>query len=105
LVLRFAIYSAIALLLAGAGILWFAQHEAVSRSEREVLERAQTTSMLLADRFQRSDFERPVDATRRAELDHMFSHVIGGEVVRVKLWSEDGTVTYSNDPTLIGDHD
>jgi PAS domain S-box-containing protein len=105
LVLRFAIYSAIALLFAGAGILWFAQHEAVSRSEREVLERAQTTSMLLADRFQRSDFEGPVDATRRAELDHMFSHVIGGEVVRVKLWSEDGTVTYSNDPTLIGDHD
>jgi PAS domain S-box-containing protein len=105
LVLRFAIYSAIALLLAGAGILWFAQHSAVSRSEREVLERAQTTSMLLADRFQRSDFEGPVDATRRAELDHMFSHVIGGEVVRVKLWSENGTITYSNDPTLIGDHD
>ena len=105
LVLRFAIYSAIALLLAGAGILWFAQHAAESRSEREVLERAQTTSMLLADRFQRSDFEGPVSATRRAELDHIFSHVIGGEVVRVKLWSQDGTVTYSNDPTLIGDHD
>jgi len=105
LVLRFAIYSAIALLLAGAGILWFAQHAAVARSEREVLERAQTTSMLLADRFQRSDFEGPVNASRRAELDHMFSHVIGGEVVRVKLWSEDGTITYSNDPTLIGDHD
>ncbi len=43
-----------------------------------------------------------MDATRRAELDHIFSHVIGGEVVRVKLWSEDGTITYSNDPTLIG---
>ena len=89
LVLRFAIYSAIALLLAGAGILWFARHAAESRSEREVLERAQTTSMLLADRFQRSDFEGPVDATRRAELDHIFSHVIGGEVVRVKLWSKE----------------
>jgi PAS domain S-box-containing protein len=103
LVLRFAIYSAIALLLAGAGILWFARHAAESRSEREVLERAQTTSMLLADRFERSDFEGPVDATRRAELDHLFAHVLGGDVVRVKLWSKDGTVTYSNDPMLIGD--
>ena len=105
MVLRFAIYSAIALLLAGAGILWFARHAAESRSEREVLERAQTTSMLLADRFQRSDFEGPVDATRRAELDHLFSHVIGGEVVRVKLWSKNGTITYSNDPALIGYRD
>ena len=60
LILRFAMYSAIALLLAGAGILWFARHAAESRSEREVLERAQMTSLLLADRFQPSDFEAPV---------------------------------------------
>ena len=105
MVLRFAIYSAIALLLAGAGILWFARHAAESRSEREVVERAQATSILLGDRFERSDFERPVDATRRAELDQIFSHLIGGEVVRVKLWSKDGTITYSNDPTVIGHHE
>jgi PAS domain S-box-containing protein len=95
-------YSAVALLFAGAGILWFAQHEAESRSEREVLERAQTTSMFLEDRFEPSDFAGPVDAARRVELDRLFSHVVGGEVVRVKLWSPDGTITYSNDPTAIG---
>jgi PAS domain S-box-containing protein len=97
-------YSALALLAAGAGILWFARHEAESRSEREVLERAQATSMFLSDRFEPSDFAHPVDPARQAELDHIFSHVIGGEVVRVKLWAEDGTVTYSNDPTIIGTH-
>ena len=95
-------YTAVALLFAGAGILWFARHEAESRSEREVLERAQTTSMLLEDRFEASDFAGPVDAARRAELNHIFGHVVGGEVVRVKLWSPDGTITYSNDPTVIG---
>jgi PAS domain S-box-containing protein len=95
-------YSAVALLFAGAGILWFTQHEAESRSEREVLERAETTSMLLEDRFEPSDFAGPVDAARRAELDHLFSHVVGGEVVRVKLWSPDGTITYSDEPTVIG---
>ena len=102
LILRFAMYSAIALLVAGAGILWFARHAAESRSEREVLERAQMTSLLLADRFQPSDFEAPVSPARRAELDHLFSHVVTGEVVRVKLWSPDGTITYSDEASLIG---
>jgi PAS domain S-box-containing protein len=96
-------YSAVALLAAGAGILWFARHEAEVRSEREVVERAQTTALLLADRFEDSDFQGPVDATRRAELDHIFSHVLGGEVIRVKLWTPDGMISYSNDASLIGD--
>jgi PAS domain S-box-containing protein len=95
-------YSAVALLLAGAGILWFAQHEAELRSEREVLERAQTTSTFLEDLFEPSDFASPVDPARRAELDRLFSDVAVGEVVRVNLWSPDGTITYSDDPTAIG---
>jgi PAS domain S-box-containing protein len=95
-------YSALALLLAGAGMLWFARHEAESRSEREVLERAKTTSMLLEERFEPSDFAGPVDAARRAELDRLFRHVVSGEVVRVKLWSPNGTITYSDDSTVIG---
>ena len=94
-------YSAVALLAAGAGILWFARHEAEVRSEREVVERAQTTALLLADRFEDSDFQAPVNAARRAELDHIFSHVLGGEVIRVKLWTPDGMISYSNDASLI----
>ncbi len=96
-------YSAMALLSAGAGILWFARHEAEVRSEREVVERAQTTALLLADRFEDSDFQGPVDAARRTELDRIFSSVLDGEVVRVKLWTPDGTVSYSNEASLIGD--
>jgi len=96
-------YSAIALLAAGAGILWFARHEAEVRSEREVVERAQATALLLADRFEDSDFQGPVNAARRAELDHIFAQVLDGEVVRVKLWTPDGRISYSNDASLIGD--
>ena len=97
-------YSAIALLLAGGGILWFARHAAESRSEREVLEHAETTSALIADRLQASDFAAPVSNSRRTELDDLFAPLLGGEVVRVKLWSENGTITYSNDASLIGAH-
>jgi PAS domain S-box-containing protein len=104
LILRFAMYSAIALLLAGGGILWFARHAAESRSEREVLEHAETTSALIADRLQASDFAAPVSNSRRTELDDLFAPLLGGEVVRVKLWSENGTITYSNDASLIGAH-
>jgi PAS domain S-box-containing protein len=95
-------YSAIALLLAGAGILWFARHEAQSRSEREVVERTQSTAMLVSDRLQPSDFTGPVDAVRRAELDRLFAPMLNGEFVRVKLWTKDGVVTYSDDGSLIG---
>src|SRR4051794_30875225 len=95
-------YSALALLLAGTGILWFARHEAKSRAEREVLERAQTASLLMSDRYRESDFGHPVDNARRAQLDAMFAPLLGGDIVRVKFWNKDGTVTYSSDPSVIG---
>jgi PAS domain S-box-containing protein len=95
-------YSAIALLLAGAAILWFARNGAESRSEQEVLERARTASALLAGRLQASDFQGPAQGDRRAQLDRVFAPLIDGEVVRVKLWGADGTIVYSNDPSVIG---
>jgi PAS domain S-box-containing protein len=102
LILRFAVYTALALLLAGVGILWFARHAAESRAEREVLEHASFASDAFADRLHADDFQRPVDDVRRAELDKLFISTLGREIVRLKLWSPDGTVTYSTDHSLIG---
>ncbi|MEO8289975.1 MAG: PAS domain S-box protein [Gaiellaceae bacterium] len=102
LVLRFAIYSALALLVAGAGILWFARHEAQARAEREVLDRAQLISMTFADRLAASDFDKPVGAQRRAVLDKLFQASLGDEILRIKFWNSQGVVTYSTDPSLIG---
>jgi len=95
-------YSALALLLAGGGILWFARQAAETRSEREVVEHARSTSHLLADRLEPSDFDQPVSETRRGELDRLFAPLLGREVVRIKLWSQSGLVTYSNDASQIG---
>jgi PAS domain S-box-containing protein len=102
LVLRFAIYSAIALLLAGAGILWFARQAAESRAEREALEHTKSMALLLNGPLRRSDFTAPVAADRKAELDRMFKPLLNDEFVRVKLWTKDGVITYSNDASLIG---
>ena len=102
LILRFAMYSALALLLAGMGILWFARHEAQSRSERDVLGRTQSTAMLLDDRLRASDFTGPVDDARRVELERLLDPALDGGFIRVKLWSRDGIVTFSDDRSLIG---
>jgi PAS domain S-box-containing protein len=104
LILRFAMYSAVALLLAGAGILWFARHAAENRSEREVLERTNAVASLISDRLQPSDFTGPVSSERKAELDRIFKPLLGRDFVRVKIWSSDALITYSTDSTLIGTH-
>lgn len=40
-----------------------------------------------------------------ARLDRVVrDHVLGDDVVRVKLWSADGTVLYSDEPALLGKH-
>jgi PAS domain S-box-containing protein len=105
LILRFAMYSALALLLAGGGILWYARHAAEVRSEREALERTQSTALLVSDRLRPSDFAGPVSSTRKAELDRLFMPLLNHEFVRIKLWTRDGTVAYSNDASLIGTMD
>jgi PAS domain S-box-containing protein len=102
LVLRFALYSALALLLAGVGILWFVRHEAQARAEREITERATHAAATLAGQLQPSDLADPVTGPRLGTLDTLFKPELMGGVVRIKLWRPDGTVTYSNDHSLIG---
>jgi PAS domain S-box-containing protein len=102
LVLRFALYSAVALLLASLGILWFVRHEAQTSAEHEVGQRARLIAAGLSHDLRPSDFAAPVDAKRREELDELFvRHQVGG-LVQIKLWSRDGVVTYSSAHELIG---
>jgi len=102
LVLRFAIYSAIALLLAGGGILWFVRHETQARAEREVAARAGRVAYRLGQRLTPDDFAGPVSGRRRAAFDEMLESELSGGLLRVKLWSRKGVVTYSNAAVLIG---
>ena len=103
LVLRFALYSALALLLAGAGILWFVRHEAQINAEKELARDTTRAAATLSAKLQPSDLEAPVkDPARLKALDALFAPEQLGGVVRVKLWRPDGTVTYSTDHSLIG---
>jgi PAS domain S-box-containing protein len=104
-VLRFALYSAMALLIASLAILWFVRHEAQQSAEREVGQRARLVAGGLTDQLRPSDFSAPVQGERRNALDELFRERLMGGLVRIKLWSRDGTVTYSNEHSLIGSHE
>ena len=105
LILRFALYSAIALLLAGAGILWFVRREAQIHAEQELIEDATRAAATLSERLEPGDLRAPVeDPARLKALDAIFRPEQVQGVVRVKLWRPDGTITYSTDHTVIGSH-
>ncbi len=104
LVLCFALYTAFALALAGAGLLVFAHTHATDQAESAVRFHARfVADTILRDHLRPSDFEAPVTGARRRHLDRLFRHqVLVGGTVRVKLWSASGLVTYSSDHSLIG---
>jgi len=103
LVLRFAVYSALALALAGTGILWVVRHEAQVHAERELTSEATSAAATLSTELRKADLTEPVTSPGRlAALDALFAPELMSGVVRVKLWRHDGTVTYSNEHSLIG---
>jgi diguanylate cyclase (GGDEF)-like protein len=74
------------------------QAERAATSRARVIASAVLTGSLLP-----ADFERPVRGERRSALDDLFkTHVLEEGVLLVKLYSEDGTVTYSTDHRFIG---
>jgi PAS domain S-box-containing protein len=103
LVLRFALYSALALALAGASMLLFVRHEAQVDAEHDLTADANRAAAAVAMQLRPSDLAAPVtDEQRVRELDALFEPELMDQVIRVKLWRPDGTVVYSNDHPLIG---
>jgi two-component system cell cycle sensor histidine kinase/response regulator CckA len=104
LVLRFALYTAAAFAIAAGATLWVAQHEAVKRAESQVRFHAEfVADTILADNLAARDFTPQAGSMRIQELDLLFrNEVRTKDVLRVKLYSPDGRVTYSDDHSLIG---
>jgi diguanylate cyclase (GGDEF)-like protein len=104
LVLRFSILVAAATVLAAAAVLLFTSSYAISRAEDSARFHTKfVADSILSDRLQASDFSGPVAPGRLARLDALFrNEVLGRDYLRVKLYSPDGIVTYSNQHALIG---
>ena len=104
LTLRIAAYTAVALLFAAGGILWFVNQRATTQAESQAASRAQfLTTVLLQDELTQRDFTRPPGMKRRRELDRLFRRALQAEgIVRMNLIGPDGVITYSTTPSLIG---
>ena len=102
LVLRFAVYSAIALALAWVAIFWVVRREAEDRAERQIETRTSEVATRIASELTATDFAGPVTTERRKELDAAIDPELVGTLLRFKLVNENGVVTYSTDPEIIG---
>src|SRR5919201_2914710 len=104
LVLRFAVSTCIALALAAGAILMVVRHLVTVQAEHAAAAQARVlASASLRGNLAATDFARPVDAERRAQLDRLFrASVLDEGVLLAELYAPDGTVTYSTDHRLIG---
>ena len=104
LLLRFGLYTAVGLAIAGACILLFVRQHGVAQAERSAQFHIRfVAAAIMSERLQASDFQRPVTGVRRAELDTLFQRQIGvGGTLRMTLYGRDGQVTYSNAHETIG---
>jgi PAS domain S-box-containing protein len=103
LVLRFAVYSAIALALAWVAIFWVVRREAEERGREQVARHATDAAARIAPSLTEADFAGPVGEARRAELDGLFDRELVGNLLQMTLWTPGGTIAYSTDPAEIGD--
>ena len=104
LVLRFALYAGVAVVLATVGALLFARVGATGSAEDDLT----TDAQYLADELGRDDlapvaFAGRVPVDVEAQLDDLLGQAAGArEVVRTTLIAPDGAITYSTDHDLIG---
>jgi diguanylate cyclase (GGDEF)-like protein len=103
LVLRFAIYTAVGLALAAAGILLFVRQHGIAQAENSVAFHARfIADSALRDELRATDFSKPVTGRRRAALDGLFrSEILVGGTLGATLYGPDGQVTYSTDHARI----
>jgi diguanylate cyclase (GGDEF)-like protein len=104
LVLRFTVSICIALALAAGAILLVVRHYNTVQAERAATSQARVIAgTVLSGSLLPSDFDRPVLAARRLELDRLFeTHVLEQGVLLVTLYGVNGRVTYSTDHRLVG---
>jgi diguanylate cyclase (GGDEF)-like protein len=104
LVFRFALYTAIGLALAAAGILLFVRQHGIAQAEQSVTFHAGfVANSTLRDRLRPSDFARPLSRRRQRELDSLFRReVLVGGTLAVTLYAPGGRIAYSSDRRSTG---
>ena len=105
IVWRFAVTSLLVFVLIGVGIATTRGRDLRERSEAAAAVRAGLIAEgVIAPLLRPADLEAPIRGTRYEELDraiHGFAMDQAG-IERIKIWSPEGTILFSNDPEQVG---
>jgi len=98
---QFGVTGLLALVLVGVAGAFVLRQRAMSNSVEDATAFAHAIAegVVEPNLTSRSLLEGPAE---RARLDRAFAGILGDRVVRVKLWTLDGRIVYSDEPRLIG---
>lgn len=100
---RFMLASLAAITVIVVGGFFALRQVAIDEAERDTRERILAEARLVeAAGLQDGILRRDPEAVQRLD-DLVLGQIVTGSLVRVKLWSKDGTVLYSDEPALIGE--
>jgi two-component system, NarL family, sensor kinase len=99
--LRFALGSAAAIAVAVVGGYFALRSVAIDEAKRETRTKVQEAAQLVESSLD-DDLAAGEPSAREAIDDIVLARVLNDSIVRVKIWSADGRVLYSDDPAQIG---
>jgi len=98
---RFVLGSLAAIAVIAIGGYFALRSVAIDEAERDTRERVQIEGRLVQTALSDGVIKGDPDALARLD-DLVQTQILGESVVRVKLWSRDGKILYSDEPALIG---
>src|SRR5437016_6311320 len=100
---KFSITSLGLLLVLGVALGWGIQHHLEQNAlQQEAESAADQATSILGPNLKSSDLSGPIDPARYAQIDALIrKDLLNKHIARVKIWSPDGAVLYSDDKSLV----
>lgn len=99
---QFSVLTALSLSLLG----WVLSRDLIDFVEGQFVEMHEETAVTtiksaIGRQFKPTDFTNDLTSARKASLDEfLLSHVINDQIIMIKCWSKDGTVTYATEKSF-----
>lgn len=104
LLTKFTIVSLVITAVIGIALAWGIQQQMEYNALQNAAEdAADNVATLLNPNLHQADLSGPLDTSRFAQVDTLIRQsVLNDRVVRVKIWSQDGMLIYSDEKELVG---
>jgi HD-GYP domain-containing protein (c-di-GMP phosphodiesterase class II) len=101
---KFSIVSLGLLLVLGLALAWGIQrHLEQNALQQEAESAAEQVISILGPNIKSADLRGPLDPSRYAQIDALIrQNLLTEHIARVKIWSPDGLIIYSDDKSLVG---